>query len=259
MAKSKAAKKAPWCPVDNCIKPLADALAEIARTWTIVGKEPPQPITVDMLYRDHNVDFLITWLQINISADFAGDLEETLFSPLRRFKKLDFKACQILSEEAGELVIWQRNAITTVIRQRYDWARNQHSDLEAFDPDKDEVLREIERPYTEIEHAFRDAARHLRQIAAVLLAKIRAREAERTNSAAGNGANSANISGLSSALASSNPRVKELANRLITNAQKLDTEQQSKLEIAREFTGETAGKDGKAKSLLSSIRRLKRS
>ena len=175
MSKRKLTTKKTWRICDEVLDPVAAKLEDIVRKWNYSSEEPPRSVDIDWLYDDHNVKFAITWLKLNISVDFAVDFEKTLYDPLSQFKKLDFRACQILEGDMAETskeVIHRHQAIRTVIDNRYAWLQENHPDPYEFDRYDDEILGEIENKYGEVEHGFRDAADYLRQVSAILRAKI---------------------------------------------------------------------------------------
>jgi len=168
---SKANKKEAWCPCKHCIRPVADGLEKIVQRWNAVPQKTHPPHEIEFLYKDHDVEFLIAWLKVFISVDFAKDLEEILFGPLRRLGKLSFRADQILSGDmagTSRSVTYHRNAIHRVLDERYAELQEQHPER----PDHDPVLDEIEEPFSEIKQELRSAVRYLRHVYVLLDAKI---------------------------------------------------------------------------------------
>ncbi len=69
----KAAEKAPWCPCEDCIKPVAAGLAEIVKRWHVrrKGVDRVKPLEIEFLYKNHDVEFLTTWLKMSVSVAFC--------------------------------------------------------------------------------------------------------------------------------------------------------------------------------------------
>ena len=172
--------KKPWHICDDCIDPLAKRLREIVLKWNRLGSDPPAPNRIEWLYKDCRVELAINWLKLNVSVDFAKDFEEKLFAPLQQFRRLEYRACQVLEgglDCTSEPTVFYRNAIRRILDERYDWLRqNLHPD-DNYDLDKDVIFCEIGDPYTEIEQAFGRAVKYLGEVSAILRAKSSKRSA----------------------------------------------------------------------------------
>jgi hypothetical protein len=168
------AGKTAWHICDDCLDPLVAKLTEIVRKWNTTRGHLPSPESIGWIYKEHDLDFAITWLKLCESVEFAKDLETTLLEPVRKFRRLDFRACQILNgdDKDATTTITCKDAIARVVERRYEQARRNTPDEEYFDPDKDEVLSEILNPLAEIESGFRDAVRYLRQVSVILRTRI---------------------------------------------------------------------------------------
>jgi len=249
-------------PVEDCILPVADGLEEIVKRWNVVGAEPPTANRIEQLYTDHEVKSLIVWLEMKPSVDFAfvKDFEAHLYGPLQQFQKLEFRALQILAgdiEGTTTEAPCRPNPITTVINREYDTLRMLPDDRRDQGREENPILQELENPYCGIRNEFRETMAYLRRVAKSGRLGGTPKPAETDPPVDGSRCSRANTKQLFPKGIPSDTNTFDVAVRLREERAKPEGERRTDIDIAREYTRETAGSDSKAKKILANIRTRK--
>lgn len=167
MSSTKTTDKSVWHICDDCLTPMEKELGEIVRKWRTLAKDggTPYPGMIEWLYKKHDVEFVVTWLKLCVSVDFADDFERTLFDPLKKLQSLHAKVLQF-----DRSLYFTGQTIKEFLDKRYELHRKRGHSREDI---SDKELEYVENADSEIEHLFLYAIRYLQQVAAVLRAKLR--------------------------------------------------------------------------------------
>ena len=88
MAKPESGKKKPWHPCDDCLDPLAKVFGQAVLAGAAAPSDVSQLNTLNRALDRHAFIYLIIWLKINISVDFAKDVETMVEDPLYEYAEL---------------------------------------------------------------------------------------------------------------------------------------------------------------------------
>ena len=183
MAKSKLGKNEAWGPCDDCIDPIADALDKLVpKHGYKVGCALPHVGIIALDYRVHHLDFLIAWLEINISVEYAHHFDAKLRRPLREYVQLNQRAYELKPRD-DEGPTWASGDVVSPLLS------NWHKQLRELSPkERKAALGDENSPLVEIENELRTIYRdlqclapYLRQVSAVLRAKMADKEIKRAD------------------------------------------------------------------------------